>query len=118
MTNLCLVTPAYYAANEGAILAAASAGGVSNFSPVVGDGGLLLCRGVDPVALPAADVYDLPGPLEEEGQADYRARMATAAAGAFNQVKLGPKEVFLMRDEKLIHQCRKMNGWPQIPSEV
>ena len=117
MIPLCIVTPDYYDANEEAILAVQYTYGLGNAPRTIGEDGMILCRGVDPAELPDADVYELPAPLQDEGEAAYQARMATAATGAFNKVKNGPKEIFLMRDEKLIHQCRKMNGWPEQAGE-
>lgn len=112
MARLCLMTQAYFDANEETIRASASAAGIGNFTPIIAEGGLLRCRGVDPSELTGADVYELPAPLQDEGQADYRARIAVEAVGAFNAVKNGPKEIFNLPDEKNLQHCQAANGWP------
>ena len=113
MAKITMFTPAFLEDNIDDIRASAMAAGVGNFQPITGEGGLMLCRGVDPADTPSADTYTLPKPLEDEGMANYRARVATAAVGAFNKVQKGPHEAFLIEDQALLHQCRKMNGWPQ-----
>jgi len=107
-----LLTQAYYDANTDLIQSLAHAAGIGNFEPIP-EGALLMCRGIDPADLLAADVYHLPEPLTDEGQADYRARIATAAVGAFNAVKNGPKECFAMEDEQRVFDCRAATGWPK-----
>lgn len=113
MPRLCLVTQAYFDANEDEIRSLAAQAGVGNFTPIVAEGGLVRCRGIDPSQLVGADVYELPEPLQEEGVADYRARIAVAAVGAFNAVVNGPREVFFMPDEKGLFHCQAANGWPK-----
>ncbi len=114
MTGLCLVTQAYFDANEDEIRSLQSqAHPGANIQPVKAEGGLLRCRGIDPSQLTGADVYKLPEPLQEEGVADYRARIAVAAVGAFNAVVNGPKEIFFMPDEKGLFHCQAASGWPK-----
>lgn len=112
MTKLCLVTQAYFDANEDEIRSLAAQAGVGNFTPIAAEGGLVRCRGIDPSQLTGADVYQLDDFLEDETQADYRARIAVAAVGAFNAVVNGPKEIFLMQDEKGLFHCQAATGWP------
>ena len=112
MTRLCLVTQAYFDANEAEIRSLAAQAGVGNFTPIVAEGGLVRCRGIDPSQLTGADVYQLSDFLEDETQADYRARIAVSAVGAFNAVVNGPREVFFMPDEKGLVHCQAANGWP------
>jgi len=60
-----------------------------------------------------ADAYELPAPLQDEGVADYRARIAVAVVGAFNAVKNGPKEIFSIDDERNYAHCRALDNWPK-----
>lgn len=108
----CLVTQAYFDANEDLLRSLVSQAGFGNYSPV-SEGALLHVPGVDPADLPAADIFTLPTPLQDEGQADYRARIAVEAVGAYNAVKNGPKEVFFMGNEQNLFDCRAATGWPQ-----
>lgn len=112
MPKLSLITQAYYDANIETIQAAAAASGIVNFQPIAAEGGLLRCRGVGADDLPSANAYHLPLPLQDEGQADYRARIAVDAVGAFNAVKNGPKEIFHMDDERNLFDCKAASGWP------
>lgn len=114
MTKLCLVTQAYFDANEEEIRSLAAQAGVGNFTPIAAEGGLVRCRGIDPSQLVGADVYELPEPLQDEGVADYRARIAVAAVGAFNAVVNGPGEVFMLSDERNLKHCQAANGWPAL----
>ena len=109
--NTSLFNTEYFVANEEAIREAAASGGVGNFNPTTADGGLIICRGVDAASI-GADTYEIPKLLQDEGMADYRARIAVEAVDAFDRVKSRtPTEAMYFSDELLIHECRKMSGW-------
>jgi len=116
----CLVTQAYFDANEELIRGLASQAGIGNYQPTM-EGELVSCRGIDPVDLPSADVFTLPTPEIDEDSAAYEARISAGINGAYHAVINGPKEVFFLEDEQHIMSCRrsgKSNGnWPQPPSE-
>lgn len=110
--NTSLFNAEYFAANEEDIRTTAS-GGVGNFNPTIADGGLVICRGVDAASI-GADTYELPTPLQNESMADYRARIEVETVAAFDSVKSRtPTEAMHFSDELLIHECRKMDGWPK-----
>lgn len=113
--KLCLVTQAYFDANEDLIRSIAAQAGVVNFQPIVAEGGLLRCRGLDPsLLLPPATIHEITAPTDGESQGGYRFRAGTETVDGFNAVKDGSKEVFYMPDEASLFECHAMSGWPTL----
>ena len=108
--NTSLFNAEYFADNEEAIRAAVSSE-IGNFAPTTADGGMIICRGVD-AAVIGADMHELPAPLQDEGMANYRARIEVETVAVFAKVKgRSPTEAMHLSDELLIHECRKLSGW-------
>jgi len=114
--KLALLNSSYYSENKTAIKAAVDPA-IGNFKPIVGDGGMILCRGVDAEAI-GAITYAIPAKEKDEDDMAYHARTFGLTTAAFAKTKgRAPEECMQFNDERLIHNCRGMKdkGW-EIPA--